>query len=368
MPGRVSIVDAQGNLLASGAGTGEGALAGSAEERRIALENRIKGQIEQILAGIVRPQGLRVTVNAEMDFNRTVTESQIYDPDRQVIAETSTVEEISNARDSRPGGAVSASEELPDTNGAGTDGEAGTSESSNRTEERTQFRSSLTKTTEVEEGGRLERLSVAVAVDGAREAAEDGTTTWTPRTEEEMAQITALVRTAMGFDRRRGDQLEVTNMRFEAPPVLDAAPVEEPLIQLDKTDYMRIAELAVLAVMALILVLFVFRPILKQLMTRPTEQQAGQQALTSENLPQLAPPAEGQVANQNQPGAIAQTGGGAAQALPGPGGDNDVSRAIDIAQVQGQVKESSIKKVGEIVTHHPEESMAILRSWLHQSS
>jgi flagellar M-ring protein FliF len=53
----------------------------------------------------------------------------------------------------------------------------------------------------------------------------------------------------------------------------------------------------------------------------------------------------------------------ASLALPGP----DVDQRIDIAKIEGQVKASSVKRVAEFVDRHPDESIAILRSWLHES-
>ena len=51
-------------------------------------------------------------------------------------------------------------------------------------------------------------------------------------------------------------------------------------------------------------------------------------------------------------------------ALPGP----DIEQKIDIARIEGQVKASSLKRVSEFVDKHPEESVSILRSWLHESA
>lgn len=48
--------------------------------------------------------------------------------------------------------------------------------------------------------------------------------------------------------------------------------------------------------------------------------------------------------------------------IPAPSGPQ-----IDISQIEGQVKDSSVKKIGEVVTNHPEESVAILRNWLQQT-
>lgn len=363
-PDRVSIIDGAGALLASGNGSGEGALAGSQEEQRIQMENRVRDQVEAILAGVVGRDAVRVTVNAEMDFNRTVTESEVYDPDAQVVVSTTTIEENAREVDPKSDGGVSVANELPDAQEADTPERRERTNTSSRSEEVTNFANSRTTRTEVVEGGRLERLSVAVVVDGLRETAEDGTATWTPRSQDEMQEITALVRTAMGFSEDRGDQLEVRNLRFDRDDFADVAAEEPGIFDLDKADIVRLAELAALALIALILALMVFRPLMKRLFD--TASAASPKALASEKTPQLAGPdqqsAEG-AANYN----YAVTGGQgqyAAGALPSP---EDAESGIDVAQVQGQVKESAIKKVGEIVSAHPDESLSILRSWLHQT-
>jgi flagellar M-ring protein FliF len=55
-------------------------------------------------------------------------------------------------------------------------------------------------------------------------------------------------------------------------------------------------------------------------------------------------------------------------AIAGPAGSSDIDSRIDIAKIEGQVKASSIKRVSEFVEKHPEESVAILRNWLHESN
>jgi len=53
-------------------------------------------------------------------------------------------------------------------------------------------------------------------------------------------------------------------------------------------------------------------------------------------------------------------------ALPGPG--NELDQRIDIARIEGQVKASSVKRVAEFVDTHPEESVSLLRTWLHETT
>jgi flagellar M-ring protein FliF len=55
------------------------------------------------------------------------------------------------------------------------------------------------------------------------------------------------------------------------------------------------------------------------------------------------------------------------QMLPAPG-NADLEQKIDIARIEGQVKASSVKRVSDFVDKHPEESVSIIRSWLHEST
>jgi flagellar M-ring protein FliF len=97
----------------------------------------------------------------------------------------------------------------------------------------------------------------------------------------------------------------------------------------------------------------------------------GGKATGGNNLPAL------QATNAGAPAAIGADGqpmaalsGGtmtAAAALPSPRAGN-LDEMIDIARIEGQVKASSIKKIGEIVDNHPEEAVAIMRSWLFQGA
>ena len=91
------------------------------------------------------------------------------------------------------------------------------------------------------EGGRVNRISVAVLVDGIYAKNDKGEMVYQPRSKEEIDRIAALVRTAIGFDAKRGDQVEVVNLRFaETPPI----PIGEPAgwmsyLQFTKDDIMR---------------------------------------------------------------------------------------------------------------------------------
>ncbi len=363
-PQRVSVIDEQGNVLASGQGDGPDAIAGSLDERRLGLERRLQNEAQEILTRIVGPTNARVRVTADMSYNRVVEETRSFDPERQVTVSTRTVEQSASTDDREGDRTITVRNNLPD---GGQDSDANRSSSQeNRIEETTNFENSLTKRTEVQEAGRLERLSVAVLVNEARSVAPDGTVTFTARSDQELKNIEDLVRAAVGFDEDRGDQIRVISTRFAQPEIRDV-PEEDAGLMAD-LDINRIIESVALVILALIFLL-ALQPLIKRLMTPrgqvfadPAAALAGADGIAG--VPQLPGP--------DTPALPAATGDATGTALAETGsgdgdGNSDIAKAIDIAQIQGQVKESSVKKVGEIISAHPEESMSILRSWLHET-
>jgi len=123
-----------------------------------------------------------------------------------------------------------------------------------RTEETTNFEIAKTITQHVREQGVIRRMTVAVLVDGNTTGA-GAERQWQPRSEEELQRLTALVRNRIGFDQRRGDTIEVANLRFYAPEELPVDTTEPGLFDFSKQDIMRIAEVFVMAIVALLVML-----------------------------------------------------------------------------------------------------------------
>ena len=125
----------------------------------------------------------------------------------------------------------------------------------------------------------------------------------------------------------------------------------------DKNDIMRAVELGILGLVAVLLIFFVVRPMLK-----PSKGGAGMPALAGgAPVTRLVTTADGQPLQIQVDPATGQP-----LALPGPG--NELEQRIDIARIEGQVKASSVKRVSEFVETHPEESVSLLRSWLHETT
>jgi flagellar M-ring protein FliF len=280
-----------------------------------------------------------------------------------VVRSSQTVER--NASDTNGGAAaVSVANALP---GGGQTGGAGNDRStSGSTEETTNYEINKTVTTSTNDGGTVKRLSVAVVVDGTN----DGKT----RPAAEMTQIQALVKSAMGFDAARGDQLQVNNMPFARMDAGSAEPEEKPLLGLDSAMWFKIIEAAILCITALLIGLFVVRPLISRMFAAQNGAVNMITTMVGGSPVAGALPAPG-MASAAAATAAALGGPAHAQgALPAPDGSPGAptltavprSSNIDLSQLDGQFGEKSIKKVGEVVSAHPEEALSIIRTWLHQ--
>ena len=215
--------------------------------------------------------------------------------------------------------------------------------------------------TEVREPGKVLRLSVAVIVDGAYDSDAKGARKYKPRNVDELKQIETLVKAGIGFDAKRGDQVTITNLQFAQLNIPSEQSQKAPFLGLSTADYIYIGQLAALVILGLVGLLFVARPLVMQLIRAangiPTQVQGGK----------LAAATGGAIASSTQPTALGQSESGASSnSTPSMMLPRSSGSSIDISQIEGQVKDSSVKKVGEVVANHPEESVAILRNWLQQ--
>ncbi|KAB1076249.1 flagellar basal-body MS-ring/collar protein FliF [Methylobacterium planeticum] len=341
-PERVSIVDERGRLLADGARGGDGEAGAGLDEKQSGLERRLRTQIEEIVAGIVGQGRARVQVAAELATNRIESRSETFDPESRVVRSSQTRNETALTGGAE--GAVSVGNELP---GANQQEKAPTQkDSTNKTEETTNYEISRVTKTEIVEGGRIKRLSVAVVVDGAYAPGPDGKLAYQARPAAEIERIAALVRTAVGFDKARGDQVEVVNLRFaEAPavPEFSEPGLIQSLLAPSKEDILRIVELAVLSLLTLIVLMAVVRPLLRRV-------------LTPEPMPAalLAGP------------ALAGIEGGMAEMPTGPR-DNPTARLVEFAKINGQVQAETVQRVVDMVRASPAETVEVLRNWIQEN-
>ncbi len=344
-PNRVSIIDNKGKLLARGFEDDPATtMATKAEERRRAFENHLSRAVEELLEKTVGSGKVRAEVKADMDFDRISTTDEKFDPDGQVVRSTQSIEETNQSREAEGAQAVTVGTNLPDPNAGGGETASSTAAQS-RSEETVNFEVSKKIINHVRETGILKRLSAAVLIDGVRGIDDDGDPTYQARSEAEMELLATLVRGAIGFNADRGDTVEVINMEF-------AEAVEEEVqlelfFGLDKNDLLRMAEVLVLSIVAILVILLVVRPLVSR---------------AFESIPSAAAAGERLLADQAAAAAAALAAPAAEAAVE----EEQFEELIDIDRVEGRVKASSVKKVGEIVEKHPEEALSIVRSWMYQ--
>ena len=367
-PERVSVIDETGKLLADGAAQDNPLGGVSSDERKLAYENRLRTEVETIVSSVVGPGHARVQINADFDVNRITQTSDKFDPDGRVVRSSQTREEQSATNDNKEG-TVSVGTELP---GGKQQSEGAKGDQSRKTEEIVNYEISRTTKTEVIEAGRVNRISAAVLVDGNYTKNDKGELAYQPRPKEEIDRIAALVRSAIGFDAKRGDQVEVVNLRFaETTP----SPINEPVgwmsyLQFTKDDIMRGAELGVMVVLGLVVMFMVVRPLVRRVIT-PDGVLPGQVMANAVVAPSAEAAAAGGMGIPGVAGSITSTGGPNVSIV---GGDeavaisNRTSAMIDIAKVQGQVHAQSVQKVGELADKNPHEAVSIIRNWLHEDA
>lgn len=350
-PSRISIIDNNGRLLARGGDNAEEAFsAATGEEARQRYESRLIRAIEKILESSIGFGAVRAEVSADIDFDRFTISDEIYNPDGQVARSTQTVEQIDESADADPNNSVSIANNLP---GANTQDGAITSSSnssSKRIEETVNFEISRKVTTQVRETGNVKRLTVAVLVDGTLDA--EGT--YTARTPEELEQYEALVKSAIGYDEARGDIVEVVNLPFIPVEIEEAPPPPISFLGLTKADLFRAAEMLVLGIVAILVILLVVRPLISrafEIASTASSNMALANMLPAGMQGQLAPPGglEGQAPPEGVEGAEVQPG-------------------IDLSQVDGRVQASSMNQVNQLISKHPDETVAIMRQWMYQET
>jgi flagellar M-ring protein FliF len=349
-PERVSIVDEQGQLLADGAANDPNGGDVSSDERQAAFEKRLRDQVDGIVSSVVGPGHARVQVAADFDFSRTTQTSDKFDPEGRVIRSSQTREESATTTGGREN-QVTVNNEIPNGQRPPPPAPEATPQrdETKKTEEVVNYEISKVTKTEVNEGGRVNRISVAVLVDGTYGKNDKGEITYQPRSKDDIDQIAALVRSAIGFDQKRGDQVQVVNLRFAETP---ATPIAEPTgwlssFNFTKDDIMRAIETLVMGLLGLVVLLMVVRPLVRRVI-------APMEAAVAALPAGAAPPDETAAVDGPEPPKVIDA--------------SKTSKMIDMAQVQGQVHAQSVQKVGEIADRNPQETVSIIRDWLHESA
>lgn len=335
-PSRITIIDQNGNLLARGVDdeNDPDVLAATAQEFRQSYENKLKSTIERLLERSLGFGKVKAEVNADIDFDRVVTNSETFDPEGQVARSVQGIEENERSTEKDQKDTVSVGQNLPDPTGA--QGAFQNESVRQRSDETTNFEISKTVENHVKHTGTVNRLSIAVLVDGTYGKNDAGDQVYQPRSEQELAQIASLVRSAVGYDESRGDKVEVINMPF-AREQSDFA--EGPLDFL-KQDMSNIIQTLVIGGVAILFILLVIRPLVARAVATTAEAESEEDELKRALL--------------GGPSITAR--------LSDLTGEEDESM-ITIDRIDGGIKASVLKKINDLIESHPEEAMSIVRQW-----
>lgn len=342
VPEDVAVIDAVAGLL-----PGENASMGpdaAGEARAVELRRNV----ERLLEARVGPGKAVVEVAVEVVTDREAITERTYDPQGRVAISQETESRTGTATE--PGGDVTVASNLPGGDaGAGTNGKS----ENNETRERVNYEVSETQREILRTPGALKRLSVAVLVDGQTVTAADGTQSIEPRGEEELAVLRELVASAVGIDEARGDILTIKSLAFQPDPAIGELLEAGLFAGIGPIDLMAVIQLVVLALVALVLGLFVIRPVL-------TSQ--NRQARLAGNLAPLALPGTGTAA-AGLPGS-ALTYDNAGEVLTGeiedsPGFSRTSLGEEDLAM-------DPVARLRRLIEERQAESVEILRGWMEQ--
>ncbi len=363
-PHNIAVIDSRGDLLArAGEPVSQLTQATTAEGVRRATELRLARAVEEMLEKTLGPGRVRAEANVRMNFDKVSETREQFDPDGQVTRSSQSVN--STSKTSEANGAVTAQNNLPNADNANQNN--GSQEG--RQEETTNFEIGKTVRTLMREQPQIDRISLAVMIDGIAVPGADGKAVWQPRAAEDLERITSLVKSAIGFDDKRGDQVSVVSMRFvvEEPPAAETGGLLG--VRLEKPDFMRLAQTALFGVIGLLALLLVLRPMVARL----TALAPGGLAL-GDGATAAGGAAGGMLAGAGagQAGIQAVMGPNGMMALPAPGG-REASAAqleddalISLNQIEGQMRASSLRKLADIVSKHPDETLTIMRGWMAQ--
>jgi flagellar M-ring protein FliF len=334
-PENVSIVDNRGKLLSAGEGENDMSRLTNAEKYRNKIEAKYQAQITNMLETIVGMGKVNVKVSAEIDLNSIEETAEIYDPKNQVVRSEQTNEEEVASQGASNSSVVGTASNLDENNN--TDGETllnrGASENQTRTQSTVNYEISKTVRHSVKKAGKITRLSVAAVLEG-NYSEENGTKKYVPLTDAQLTKIKSLIQSAIGYDESRGDIVEVVDLPFSE---IEQLPEKEEKL-LNKQDIVKIIEYVMLLTGFIVMVVFVIKPILS---TTHTVVQSKMPAKKVE--PQINTTAA-ELSNDEE--------------------EEEDDLLIDVTNVEGKVREASIKKAANIIENHPEESTQVIRRWM----
>ena len=292
-PVHVTVVDSRGQVLSKPEQEGQVELSGSQLEMQRSLETDFERRVQTMLDQVLGPDKSVVRVSAALDFRQVEVTEEQFDPDTQVVRSEQRSQEKVSGNDG-PSGVPGTRSNVP--NEESPDGSNGNKEAK-RKSETVNYEMNRKVSKVIEPSGTIQRLSVAVLVDGTykdvvNEESGETTSQYVPRSETEMTKLVESIKKAVGFSEARGDQIEVVNHPF-VNTALDAEDqsavnvVEDFLITWG--GYLKPLVFLLLGLSVLMLVV---RPLIKNLVTPPAAAVAA--------LPQGLPATVGELEAQEE--------------------------------------------------------------------
>ncbi len=334
-PENVSVIDAAGGLVAN---HDESDPSIAAADRAAMLENNVRHLLEAFMG----PGRAVVEVSVEAVRTRQSLVERRVDPESQVAISSETSERTVTSSD-QGGGAVTVASNLP-ANEAGGDRRASRNES--RTDERVNFDVSETTREVTTPAGAVKRLTVAILLDGTRTTDANGNPVWSPLPDTKLEEVKELVASAVGFNADRGDVITVKSMQFEQPEPRGTLVKQSMIDRLD-LNIMALIQIAALSLVALVLGLFVLRPIL-----------AGRSASGAPGLPALerrGDPAEAALTGEIDDGALPEIAINSA---------SDVMQAAADQAALSAPSADPVDRLRHLIEDRGEETVQILRDWM----
>nr|WP_153913911.1 flagellar basal-body MS-ring/collar protein FliF [Shewanella sp. TC10] len=345
-PTRVTVTDSNGRLLNSGSQDAASSRARREQELVQQKEAEYRNKVESILMPILGPENFTSQVDVNMDFTAVEQTAKRFSPDLPAIRSEMTIERNSSGQSM--GGIPGALSNQPpmesDIPQAAGEAETTSVNGDSHREATRNFELDTTISHTRQQVGQVRRVSVSVAIDYKPGAVdENGVVTRVPRTEQELTNIRRLLEGAMGFTSQRGDTLEVVTVPF-MDQLIEALP--EPELW-EQPWFWRAVRLILGALLVLVLILFVIRPMLNKLLKTneiemPEEARLGHELAEIED--QYAADTLGMLNTQEADYSYADDG---SIQIPNLHKDDDM-----------------IKSIRALVANEPELSTQVIKSWL----
>ncbi|MDJ0776703.1 MAG: flagellar basal-body MS-ring/collar protein FliF [Gammaproteobacteria bacterium] len=334
----VKVVDQFGRLLTNDMESGMTQTTRQFDYQR-KLEDKLVDDIVSLLQPIIGEGRVNARVSAQLDFSAVESTREAFDPERSVIRSEQISEQesrslgqalgIPGALSNQPPPAAVVEDEAEVLEGEAAPAAPEIPSNQNRSATRNYEVDRIVSHTS-NPTGTIQRLSVAVVIDDKLVAGEDGGTSETPYSEEEIARFETLVRETIGFDEIRGDSISVVNASFLEiePPAIEPVPAWQSLLQ--EAWIVNLIK-QVLGALGLVLVYFIFvRPLLRSLSLKPTDDESAQAGGAVQTL--AAPAAMPGQAYAPQPGIPSLTADASSQAALMRRKDATYDQKVDMAR------------------------------------